>query len=274
MSRLPDLLRVFDGAYLPSSENALILVMGGLSTSVSWLLQHFARACISGQNISMTRSKDVQQKVPVVFVSFMQDLEFYSRCFSKVGIDLTHMIAQKQIVFVDGFTGLLLGKPASKSPTDVFLNKDKYTTWIDTIRTEIFNLSPDIKPTLIIECLDVLHAMAVMTASEILHMIGSLQKLAGITIVSACSANSMLTGSTNLADQQDQMLLGLIRRAVAVFSLRPLSTGQAEDVTGMIRITRGGQLTYSGAVIDEEEYHYFVGNGGSGAVKVFVKGRS
>jgi elongator complex protein 6 len=47
-------------------------------------------------------------------------------------------------------------------------------------------------------------------------------------------------GSTLLTKNQSILLTSLIHRAYSVVSLRPLQTGMAKDVTGFIRLTRGG----------------------------------
>ena len=55
-----------------------------------------------------------------------------------------------------------------------------------------------------------------------------------------------------------------------IVSLRLLDTGIAKDVSGVVRITRGGD---SGGKrqIEEKEYLYHVG--GDGGVKVFERGQ-
>jgi elongator complex protein 6 len=45
---------------------------------------------------------------------------------------------------------------------------------------------------------------------------------------------------TVLSTNQSVLLNSLIHRAHSVVSLRPLKTGTAKDVTGVMRITRGG----------------------------------
>lgn len=45
---------------------------------------------------------------------------------------------------------------------------------------------------------------------------------------------------TDLTKNQSVLLTSLLHRAYAVISLRPLQTGMAKDVDGVIRITRGG----------------------------------
>lgn len=57
-----------------------------------------------------------------------------------------------------------------------------------------------------------------------------------------------------------------------VVGLRLLDTGNASDVSGVLRITAGGDAGNSGErVVEETELLYFVG--GDGSVKVFGRGQ-
>jgi len=62
------------------------------------------------------------------------------------------------------------------------------------------------------------------------------------TFVSAFADHSLLnaTDGTDLSRNQAILLNSLIHRAHSVISLRPLLTGSAKDVAGVIRVTRGG----------------------------------
>ncbi|KAK9240881.1 hypothetical protein V1525DRAFT_394180 [Lipomyces kononenkoae] len=275
MSKLPDLLRVFDGTHLPLPRNKhqLVLITSALATNSSWLLQHFVRASLAQQRNSITGIEKVQQKRPVIFVSLIDDVEFHRRCFMKAGIDLDALIAQKLFIYVDGFTKLFGPSPDLSNSLVVYLQSADKATWLSQIRSVILQLEAgDILPTLVLEGLDVLHALGIMSAKEILRFVHDLQELSGVLIASSYSSDIMLTGMSTLAVEQNAYLLSLIRRAVAVFSIRPLSTGMAGDVTGTIRITNGGQPCDGQGNVDQGEFHYFVGEGKSGGVKVFEKG--
>ena len=55
-----------------------------------------------------------------------------------------------------------------------------------------------------------------------------------------------------------------------VISLRLLDTGTAKDVSGVLRITRGGAREAQRS-LEEKEYLYYVG--GDGGVRVFERGQ-
>lgn len=85
------------------------------------------------------------------------------------------------------------------------------------------------------------------------------------------SADEPLVSSqtTTLEKEHAALALSLAHEAEAVLSLRLLDTGTAKDVSGVVRITRGGAGLER--AIEEHEYLYHVG--GDGGVKVFERGQ-
>lgn len=85
------------------------------------------------------------------------------------------------------------------------------------------------------------------------------------------SADEPLVSSqtTTLEKEHSAFALSLAHEAEAVLSLRLLDTGTAKDVSGVVRITRGGGGLKR--AIEEREYLYHVG--GDGGVKVFERGQ-
>ncbi|KAK9370192.1 hypothetical protein V1509DRAFT_329940 [Lipomyces kononenkoae] len=276
MSKLSDLLRVFDGAHLPSpqKQHQLILITSTLATNSSWVLQHFVRASLTPHPTAIPGTERVQLKRPVIFVSFVHDVDFHVRCFRKAGMDLDALIAQKLFIYFDGVTRLFNSSPDVHNPS-IYLQSAYKSTWLSQIQSAILQLEvEEILPTVVFEGLDLLHALGIMSARESLQFVHDLQEVkhSGILIASSHSNEIMLAGTSTLAVEQNTYLLSLVRRAVAVFSIRPLSTGMAEDVTGTIRITNGGQPCERRGHVDQGEFHYFIGEGNSGGVKVFEKG--
>jgi elongator complex protein 6 len=74
---------------------------------------------------------------------------------------------------------------------------------------------------------------------------------------------------TTLEKEHAALLLGIAHDSEMVLSLRLLDTGTAKDVSGVIRITRGG--AESERKIDEHEYLYHIG--GDIGVRVFERGQ-
>lgn len=74
--------------------------------------------------------------------------------------------------------------------------------------------------------------------------------------------------ATTLEKEHAALVLSAAHEAEMVLSLRLLDTGTAKDVSGVVRITRGGGEPSRN--VEEKEYLYFVG--GDGGVRVFERG--
>ena len=79
--------------------------------------------------------------------------------------------------------------------------------------------------------------------------------------------------STRLEREHAAFALSVAHDARLVLALRMLDTGTAKDVSGVLRITAGGQHDEeeAGDDVEERELLYFVG--GDGAVRVFERGQ-
>lgn len=80
--------------------------------------------------------------------------------------------------------------------------------------------------------------------------------------------------STHLEKEHAAFALSVAHDARLVVGLRMLDTGTAKDVSGVLRITAGGQHDNheeSGDAVEERELLYFVG--GDGGVRVFERGQ-
>ena len=75
--------------------------------------------------------------------------------------------------------------------------------------------------------------------------------------------------TTALEKEHTSFVLSLAHEAATILSLRLLDTGVAKDVSGVIRVTAGGDD--SGERIEEKEFLYHVG--GDGGVRVFERGQ-
>lgn len=91
-------------------------------------------------------------------------------------------------------------------------------------------------------------------------------------MVLSLSADEPLVAAqtTTLEKEHAAFVLSLAHEAEAVLSLRLLDTGTARDVSGVVRITRGGAAPL-GRTVEEHEYLYHIG--GDGGVKVFERGQ-
>lgn len=89
-------------------------------------------------------------------------------------------------------------------------------------------------------------------------------------IVTLAADEPLITAqNTALEKRHAAFVLSLAHEAQMVVSLRLLDTGTAKDVSGVLRITGGGDD--AGHAVEEKEYLYHVG--GDGGVRVFERGQ-
>ncbi|KLJ10991.1 hypothetical protein EMPG_13716 [Blastomyces silverae] len=97
-------------------------------------------------------------------------------------------------------------------------------------------------------------------------------------LIHAGAAESMAQQPTPLEKEHASLVVGMAHQARMVMQLRGLDTGVARDVSGVLRISRGGGWVpetekgdgHSHAGLEEKEVLYFVQ--GDGAVRVFGRG--
>ncbi|KAK9475832.1 hypothetical protein V1514DRAFT_370194 [Lipomyces japonicus] len=276
MTLVPDKLRVFNGSQfiLPqinqNNSSHLILVTESKATSASWLLQHYIKAGLS----SSPHVSDSNDHRKIVLVSFLQDQHFHFNCLRKYGIDLT--AKKSSFSFVDGISNFFSdGDNKANGLTTLYLRASRSSSWSEQLTNVLRDLSTDeSKPLLIIEGIDVLIPLQVLSASDILNFIFDLYKSSSTIVVSMRHSPDLQNTFTQIGAQHGNLLSSLQRQSHAVISLRPLITGAAEDVTGLIRIVRGGAAVQTPQFdVTVDEFHYFVGEGNLSGVKIFEKGR-
>ncbi len=93
------------------------------------------------------------------------------------------------------------------------------------------------------------------------------------TIITLSADEPLISPQTTLVEREHAaFILSIAHDAHLITSLRMLDTGTAKDVSGVLRVTRGGQYDEDPEnIIDERELLYFVG--GDGYVRVFERGQ-
>lgn len=78
--------------------------------------------------------------------------------------------------------------------------------------------------------------------------------------------------ATPIETEHSAFVIGLAHRARSVMQLRTLETGAARDVSGVLRISRGGSWSVTEDSLEEQELLYYIQR--DGGVKVFGRGES
>ncbi|KAH8907534.1 hypothetical protein BR93DRAFT_911433 [Coniochaeta sp. PMI_546] len=242
-TRIPPLLEPY--LALPP-ETSLIVLTSILGASTNWLVLRYLHTFLNpSAKTDPAPSPDdtVKEDVSVLLVSFLRDYPFWRDGAGRLGVDLEAAGRKGKFAFVDGLTALYLppGEAKSSSPWQVRLTSHRLG---DVRRT--------------------LHAA----------VDGMMAKGAGrkthATVMTLSADEPLVAGqTTTLEKEHAALVLSAAHEAEIVLSLRLLDTGTAKDVSGVVRITRGGGE--SSRAVEEKEYLYHVL--GDGGVRVFERGQ-
>lgn len=153
---------------------------------------------------------------------------------------------------------LILDQPdfllAATGPT-MGIGATEMAEWVTGLQ-QVRALSP--KPTSKANCPKHVHAtvLALAADSPLIHN-------------ASTSENQM---ATPIETEHAAFAIGLAHRARSVMQLRTLETGAARDVSGVLRISRGGGWSVAEDSLDERELLYYIQR--DGGVKVFGRGES
>ncbi|KAJ5288847.1 hypothetical protein N7478_001877 [Penicillium angulare] len=117
-------------------------------------------------------------------------------------------------------------------------------------------------------------------ATEMSEWITGLQQAAHATVMTIAADSPLIhnapaagnQGATPVEGEHAAFAIGSAHRARSVMQLRTLETGAARDVSGVLRISRGGGLSAGGDTLYERELLYYIQR--DGGVKVFGRGES
>ncbi|KAK1982774.1 hypothetical protein LZ30DRAFT_589922 [Colletotrichum cereale] len=276
-TRIP---HVLEGYLALPPECAQILLTGVLGASTNWLVlrhlySYLRKPAASGGEEEAAAAEDAR----VVFVSFMRDFAFWKEGAGRLGLDLEGLGRSGRFVFVDGLSGLFsqesAGQPAAAAAKG---RRVLHGATLPAIQRELEGAVADVsaagaKTVLVLDQPDLLLAASGegLTSLALRDMLLDVQEKVHATVV-AVAADEPLVASqaTTLEREHAAFVLGLAHAAETVVGLRLLDTGNASDVSGVLRITAGGD-GHGERAVEETELLYFVG--GDGSVKVFGRGQ-
>ncbi|KXT13587.1 hypothetical protein AC579_8503 [Pseudocercospora musae] len=217
-------------------EASLILLTSTLACSVNWLTTRF----ISGALIQDENSPEEQ--VSILLVSWMRDLAFWKTDIRRgTALDISKLSQANQFAFTDCFSDPSITISDSEKRITEALSK--------------LSQAADRRILLVLDNPDVLLATASATTLELNHLLLRLRVQVYSTIVT-CSADQPLVSSATVESRSTPIeaetaafVTTQAHAARLVLSVRELDTGAAKDISGVLRITRGGEI-YD---LDEDE---------------------
>ncbi|KAJ4298467.1 hypothetical protein N0V88_003497 [Collariella sp. IMI 366227] len=245
-SRLPHLLEPY--LSLPSSSS-LVVLTSVLGASTNWLLCRHLYALLkpshphSSSSHNTNRPQTTRAALPptneddgdvsVLLVSFLRDLTFWKENLSRLGLDLEAAARKgrfgerKVVLVIDGLDFVLAASSPSLGPGDT-----------------------------------------AGTAMALMEMVMDLREKTHAAIITLAADDPLIKEQeTALEKQHAWFALSMVHQADTLLNLRLLDTGAAKDVSGVIRITHGGEKSRT----RDHEYLYHVG--GDGGVRVFERGQ-
>ncbi|KAL2874206.1 hypothetical protein SGCOL_010574 [Colletotrichum sp. CLE4] len=278
-TRIPHLLESY--LALPS-EYAQILLTSVLGASTNWLVLRYLYTYLRKLNAAAEEgaaAASQSEDVRIVLVSFMRDFAFWKEGAGRLGLDLEGLGRSGKFVFVDGLSGLF-SSPHQAAPTKT-TPKGRRTirgARLPDIQRELDGAVSDVSATdaktiLIVDQPDLLLAASGEDLSGLAlrdMLLGVQEKVHASIITVAADEPLIAAQTTTLEKEHASLVLGLAHAAETVIGLRLLDTGNASDVSGVLRDTAGGAGDEERAV-EETELLYFIG--GDGSVKVFGRGQ-
>lgn len=189
-------------------------------------------------------------------------------------LNLQDMIRQGTLHYINGL--------AHSSTTGITtLSSLSLTAVIDALNKSLFGVtqSQDARITILLDGLDFLLASQPdITALKVYQLLLDLQTRAH-SVVATCAADGPLLHNiealaTPLELEHSNLTRLLAHNAQLVYQLRPLETGQSKEVTGSVRVSKGGawESEEGETELEDGEWLYYLS--GSGTVKVWGRGEA
>ncbi|KAI6867430.1 hypothetical protein KC343_g6529 [Hortaea werneckii] len=267
-------------------ETAQILLMGTLGCSIEWLTTRFIGALLAPDGPArdtvggLEDGGDTREKeTAVVLASWMRNEGFWrSELRRACGLDLTkHKPLQARYTFLDQ-----LHRPSS--PADLERSVQAAVAKLSQSPSAA-DESGNKRVVLVLDNPDVLLALGLTSARELSTTLLRLRSMVHATIVT-CAADTPLLAAAAAAGGEAVPPTPLEAESAAfavqqghgadfVVSARELETGAARDVSGVLRVTRGGaafarEEEEGAEEVREMEALYLVQRDGN--VKVFERG--
>ncbi|KAK2764677.1 hypothetical protein CKAH01_04842 [Colletotrichum kahawae] len=267
-TRIPHLLEPY--LALPP-ECAQILLTSVLGASTNWLVLRYLYSYLR-RPTEDAPADDTR----VVLVSFMRDFAFWKKGPAKWGLLSPPPPPPRPLRFFKGLCHITAEGEAASPVT-----KGRRTlrgAKIPDVQRELEAAVADVsggggKVVLVVDQPDLLLAATEEDVGGLVvkNMLLDLQEKVHASIVTV-AADEPLIGAqaTTLEKEHASFVLGLAHAAEMVVGLRLLDTGTARDVSGVLRVTAGGDGDGE-RTFEEAELLYFVG--GDGSVKVFGRGQ-
>lgn len=234
----------------------IIFLTHRLGTSSSWLINALVEANILGTPYSLNESSSAATtktgarssrdsvKTPVAIASFIHEATHFGASLNKLNIDSSRF---EILDLLTDFVARNLGKPSDKILSELL---QRFAACSGTILLE----QPELLMSLFCISSDELHLKFITPLAK---------KCSLLVIVSSVEGFDNEFPESSGGFQRDiieftKFPITCFHKSIALLSLKPLDTGRAKDVTGTLRIIRGGASAKHLPIhVVENEYLYY-----------------
>jgi elongator complex protein 6 len=191
-------------------------------------------------------------------------------------LDMQALISAKRLLYINGIGGHAANGDITAAGFMIDLVSTKVEDIESTIRSALVH-EPGTKTTLIIDGIDFLLAsQQSITALILSQLLTNLRKYADQMIL-RCSADAPLlhnaiASATPLEMEHLAFVTIMAHQSHTTMQLRSLDTGAAKDVSGVLRISRGGLYESTEDIDSGSEYEWLYQVKGDGGVRVWSRG--
>ncbi|KAL8839056.1 MAG: hypothetical protein Q9170_001892 [Blastenia crenularia] len=249
-------------------QGSLTLITSVLGASANWIILRHIWAALNNERLAPNESR---LDAKVVFVSWLRGFDFWKDGARRLGLNLTN---GGRIKFIDALqSGLGLQVDGIKGAEKLVLEAVNEAK------------SSSTKVMLILDGIDFLLAAVECRADDILNitwelmeptLMVSVQHVDSTTVSISADYPLIQSQETPLELNHAAFVMSIAHQARTIWEVRPLDTGSARDVSGVVRITKGPafeEQEEEGMVgVEEKEWLYFVAR--DGGVRVFERGSS
>lgn len=225
---------------LLSASNSLSLIVHDASNSPTWLVSGIIQQALSETNecYLSPQAPTLRKIANTTYVySFTNPEHLYNRYFNR------YLTKNRELL---KFTSFL---------SDFTSNLENWDTYIlNQIKENTLQ-----RPIVIIEHPELLISIIPgMTINKLISKLTEFQKFSTLYIVT----------STSLTKSYQTLLPSLLHRSSLIISLTSLSTGRADDISGILSVSSGPKFMSSNPKISDRQYSYYVS---TNSVKLYFK---
>lgn len=245
---------IISDTILGSSNSYLSTIAYVEGTQPTWLLNSLIENGLCGTGTLVNKDLKVQKSrgTEVVYISFSNNLEFFTKACKKNGLDLAR---ERNFKFIDCFTDLFI-----KHITNPEDGVPQVKKLFEDIHNQI-SKSTNTKRIVFIENPEYLLAATTLSSIDLSNLLVKLNRMCSILFVVSCHTFPQVV-DTNVSDPHDPVfktsdfLTKLHQRTHLNIYVEPLTTGRAKDITGILTVSKGSIPFERGITIDEKSYTY------------------